>query len=134
MMEEREKQQREHSKRCQEANKKLPERQLQMFLTAERYRCSSCKGLLWYCACCTNRLCQAQTNRSIEPGMTRLKEEYSTGRIIILDEQTHNRLVEFAKPDDTYQDLLNRLLDIASASVVEQQKKATAAAAEMKNK
>jgi hypothetical protein len=66
--------------------------------------------------------------------MALLKEEYSTGRIIRLDEQTHNRLVEFAKPDDTYQDLLNRLLDIASASVVEQQKKATAAAAEMKNK
>jgi uncharacterized protein with ATP-grasp and redox domains len=66
--------------------------------------------------------------------MALLNEEYSTGRIIILDEQTHNRLVEFAKPDDTYQDLLNRLLDIASASVVEQQKKATAAAAEMKNK
>jgi hypothetical protein len=39
------------------------------------------------------------------------------GRIIRLDEQTHNKLVEFAKPDEAYPDLINRLMDI----VVEKQ-------------
>ncbi|MFL6411717.1 MAG: hypothetical protein ACJ71K_10830 [Nitrososphaeraceae archaeon] len=49
--------------------------------------------------------------------MARLKQEIRTARetaatAIRLDEQTHNRLVEFAKPDETYPDLINRLIDI----------------------
>jgi hypothetical protein len=49
---------------------------------------------------------------TIEPGIGYLKEEFSAGRQILLDEQTHNRLVEFAKPEETYPDLINRLMDI----------------------
>jgi hypothetical protein len=43
--------------------------------------------------------------------MARLEQEIKT--TMRLDEQTHNRLVEFAKPDETWPDLLNRLVDIA---------------------
>ena len=55
-----------------------------------------------------------------------MKEEYSTGKIIRLDEQTGRRLKEFAKTDETYHDLINRLLEI----VIEKTASATAAAAE----
>jgi hypothetical protein len=37
-------------------------------------------------------------------------------KIIRLDEQTARRLVEFAKPDEYYTDLINRLVDIAAAA------------------
>lgn len=47
--------------------------------------------------------------------MALLGEEFNMGKITRLDEQTHNRLVEFAKPDETYPDLIIRLLDIAAA-------------------
>jgi len=43
------------------------------------------------------------------------KQEYSTGEIIRLDEQTHNRLVEFGNNGEIYTDLINRLLDIVSS-------------------
>ena len=59
-----------------------------------------------------------QNNRveSLEPGLNLLTEELNAGKIIRLDERTRNRLVEFAKPDETYPDLINRLLDVAAAA------------------
>jgi hypothetical protein len=53
---------------------------------------------------------------SLEPGLNLLTEELNAGKIIRLDERTRNRLVEFAKPDETYPDLINRLLDVAAAA------------------
>jgi hypothetical protein len=64
--------------------------------------------------------CPAYRATDIEPGLALLREEYSTGRIIrrFLGEQTHDRLVEFAKDEETYPDLINRLLDIAASAEV----------------
>ena len=53
--------------------------------------------------------------RHIKHGLTLLKQEYDTGKIIRLDEQTHKKVVEFAKPDEPILDVINRLLDIAEA-------------------
>jgi hypothetical protein len=58
-----------------------------------------------------NRYCSNTTGEDLEPGLALLKEEYSIGKIIRLDEQTHKRLADFAIPDETYQDLINRLLE-----------------------
>ena len=55
----------------------------------------------------------AAPTRSIRHGLALLKEEYDAGKIIRLDEQTHKKLVEFAKPDELILDVMNRLLDIA---------------------
>ena len=46
----------------------------------------------------------------------RINKEISTGMMVRLDKNTHDRLVNIAKDDDTYQDLINRLVDIAAAS------------------
>ena len=62
-----------------------------------------------------NRYCPNTTGEDLKPGLSLLQEEYSIGKIIRLDEQTHNRLVEFAKPEELYTDLINRLLDITEA-------------------
>jgi hypothetical protein len=121
-MQQYEKHQRKQSQRLQEYYRNLPEKQLRMFLSVERHKCSLCRahqnaeffGHAKSCAYYTNG------GHDIEPGLQLLKKEYSKGKIIRLDEQTHNRLVEFAKPDEDPVELINRLLDIAlseSASV-----------------
>jgi hypothetical protein len=48
----------------------------------------------------------------IEPGLKLLAEEFSTGKIIkrVVGQQAYNRLVEFAKPDETWDSLINRLM------------------------
>jgi hypothetical protein len=61
--------------------------------------------------------CPTYRGIDIEPGLNLLKQEYDKGKIIRLDEQTHNRLVEFAKPDEYIVDVINRLLDIADNAV-----------------
>lgn len=45
---------------------------------------------------------------SIEPVLNYMREKW-----IELDEQTRNRLEEYGKPDETWEHLMNRLLDIA---------------------
>jgi len=47
-----------------------------------------------------------------------LSEEFLKGRPIkrLIGEQAYNRLVEFAKPDETWEVLMNRLLDTATAT------------------
>ena len=113
-MREYEEKQRKERERLQEYYRNLPEQQLQMFLSGERPRCGHCRILqtaefLGHAANCPYyRIIGGQ---DIEPGMQLLKKEYSKSKIIRLDEQTHNRLVEFAKPDEDPMDLINRLLD-----------------------
>jgi hypothetical protein len=51
-----------------------------------------------------------------------LKQEYRTCKIIRLDDKTYNRLVDFAKDEETILELINRLLDIASPKKGQQPK------------
>jgi hypothetical protein len=55
---------------------------------------------------------------SIEPGLALFREEFRTGKIIrrLVGEVAYNRLVEFAKHDETWPDLMKRLLDMAIAA------------------
>jgi hypothetical protein len=55
--------------------------------------------------------CENYKAHDIEPGLRLLSSEYNAGKIIRLDEQTSNRLVDFGKDGETYPDLINRLLD-----------------------
>jgi hypothetical protein len=111
IMAEREKQQREESKRREEYRRHLPERQLDMLLSGRRHTCSHCHHLEYAEFFGHGKSCPIQTGEDIEPGLDLLKHEYRKGKIIRLDEQTHNRLVEFAKDDEHPVDLINRLLD-----------------------
>jgi ATPase subunit of ABC transporter with duplicated ATPase domains len=119
-MEQKEKQDRERKeKEAQERaeyRKNLPRQQLDMILSGRRK--------IW--GCCGHRkeavvnghslLCKITRVESLEPGLSLLTEELDAGKIIRLDEKTRNKLVEFAKPDETYPDLINRLLDVADAA------------------
>ena len=94
-MAEREKHRKEQREREAITRRELPERQLQMFLSGNHiYR---------------------------EPGLKLLAEELSTGKIIkrVVGQQAYNRLVEFAKPDETWDSLINRLLDTAVGAAPE---------------
>ena len=53
--------------------------------------------------------------QDIEPGLQLLKEEFRSGKIIkrVVGQRAYNRLVEFAISDETWDDLMNRLLDAA---------------------
>jgi hypothetical protein len=119
-MERYEKQQKEQSKREAEYRARLPERQLQMLLSGKRSTCSFCHMRQRAEFFGHTNQCPAYRATDIEPGLALLREEYSTGRIIrrFLGEQTHDRLVEFAKDEETYPDLINRLLDIAASAEV----------------
>lgn len=57
----------------------------------------------------------------IEPGLKLLTEEFSTGKIIkrMVGQQAYNRLVEFAKPDEMWDSLINRLLYTAVGAAPE---------------
>jgi hypothetical protein len=120
IMEQQEKQRKEREEqelqRRREALKNLPQKQLDMIFSGRRNKCYKC-GATEYAELYANHhlQCTNTTAENLEPGLALLKEQYSTGRIIRLDEQTHKRLVEFAIPDETYQDLINRLLDAATA-------------------
>jgi hypothetical protein len=119
-MEEFEKRDRERRELDQQYGKKLPERQLQMFLSGERPRCGHCHVCqLGEFFGHTNSCPYNTRGHDTEPGLGLLKKEYSTGRLIRLDEQTRNRLVESAKPGETWEDLMNRLLDIAVGTPTE---------------
>ena len=60
--------------------------------------------------------CTVTRTIDIEPGLSLLKEEYSIGKIIRLDDQRYNRLVEFAKDGEPIMDLIDRLLDAATST------------------
>jgi hypothetical protein len=113
---EKQRKEREEQERKQraEAKKRLPEEQLQMVLNGTYGRWSSC-GCKKYPELGHNRFCTSALVEDIEPGLSLLKQEYSIGKIIRLNEQTHKRLAEFAISDETYPDLINRLLDTATA-------------------
>jgi hypothetical protein len=111
----RKEQQEQEARRKAEYKKNLPKQQLDMILSGRRN--------IW--GCCGRRkeavvnghspLCKINRVESLEPGLNLLTEELNAGKIIRLDEQTHKRLVEYAIPDETYTDLINRLLDTATA-------------------
>jgi hypothetical protein len=121
-MEQKEKQDRERKERelkqRHEYRKNLPRQQLDMILSGRRN--------IW--GCCGRRkeavvdghslLCKITRVESLEPGLSLLREEINSGKIIRLDERTCNRMVEFARPNETYPDLINRLLDIAAKTAV----------------
>jgi hypothetical protein len=111
-----EKQQEERNKLERMDRTNLPEQQLQMFLSGRRSICSHCHLRQNAEFFGHSKQCPIQRGTDIEPGLALLKEEYRTGRMIRLNEKTANRLVEFAFPDETYPDLINRLLDIANQS------------------
>jgi hypothetical protein len=119
-MEEYEEKQREYRKLQLERIANLPEEQFQLFASGQRFQCSYCHIPLNFEAFCPNRRCEAQTAISTEPLMMRISEELvATTR---LDQPTRDRLEKFMKPDDegkiTYQDLINRVLDIANQTKV----------------
>jgi hypothetical protein len=121
-MREYEEKQRKDRERLQEYYRNLPEKQLQMFLSGQRNRCGHCRApqLAEFFGHAKNcPYYHTMGGHDIEPGLQLLKKEYSKGKIIRLDGQTHNRLVEFAIPDEDPVDLINRLLDIASEAQLE---------------
>jgi hypothetical protein len=120
IMQERDKQIREReeleAKQYREDLKKTPERQLQMILSGKRNK--------WYCCGLTEEIvidghsaaCNTTRVKSLEPGLALLKEEYCKGKLLRLDDERYNRLVEFAKDKykkdgETFTNFLNRLLD-----------------------
>ena len=109
----REEQERQRLQQEQEYRRKLPEQQLKMFLSGERTKCTKCfrKKRAEFFGHAPN--CPSYYGIDIEPGLSLLKQEYDACKIIRLDEQTHNRLMEFAKSDEPILDLINRLIDIA---------------------
>jgi hypothetical protein len=115
-MAEVEKQQSEESSRRASYRAALPGIQLRRFLTGERFKCGYCNGSLYFEAFHGRGSgigCPVTKGTDIEPGMRLLREEYSVGKIIRLDKKTHDRLVDFAKPNEPILDLVNRLLDVA---------------------
>jgi hypothetical protein len=121
LMEEREKRHREESKQRQELNAKIPSMQAHRLSTGERYKCGGCNTRLFYFACCVNRHCPNPKDKNIESGIahlvqenTQLKQEMSTSPS--LDRKTFDRLNDFGKDGEVYTDMINRLLDIATAT------------------
>ena len=125
-MEQHEKQQRERSERLREADLKFPEIQFNMLLSGiyPRYQFSSPGGgdrsynnysipmrpaLIGVPAKINQQAGVPIKVIDIESGLDYLREKWPL--VIELNEQTINRLAEFAKPDETYAELLNRLMD-----------------------
>ena len=87
-----------------------------MFLSGERPRCGHCRVLqLAEFFGHANNCPYYHTigGQDIEPGLQLLKEEFKTGKIIkrVIGQRAYDRLVEFAKDDETWPDLIDRLLD-----------------------
>jgi coenzyme F420-reducing hydrogenase alpha subunit len=110
----RKERQEQDRKQRQEYLEKLPEQQLQMILTGTRGKWAD--GCRQYAEFGHNRYCPNTAGEDLEPGLRLLKQEYSIGKLVRYDEQTHNRLVKFGKPDETPLELINRLLDIAASA------------------
>jgi hypothetical protein len=130
-MAEYQKKQRQESELRAEARRQVPESQYRRFVSGElQYStCYGCRTYLDPYLLCTNSWCQYHEKIDIEQLMRKLKavaneyealkQEISTGQIIktIIGLSAYNRLVEFAIPDETYPEVMNRLLDIATATV-----------------
>lgn len=116
-MEEREKQEIERHKLEQKQRTNLPERQLQMFLSGERRTCTHCHRVEYAELYGHSTNCPIRTGIDIEPGLALLRKEFSTGKIIrrIIGDLAYNRLLKFAKDDETWDDCVNRLLDFVTA-------------------
>ena len=120
-MKEREEKERERRKLQQEYNSKYPERQLEMLLFEPwkypRYEYKEHISTRMYAALVgiPPKIHQQEGIGikviSIEAALSLLREEFNAGKTIRLDEQTHNRLVDIAKPGETAIELINRLLD-----------------------
>jgi hypothetical protein len=123
-MEAYEKQQRELSKRQQALNSQIPERQFNMLLSGKypRYQFGNYSIPMYPAFVGVPSKIHQQEGHpvkiiSIDAAMNYLRKKWPL--MIELDEQTHNRLVDFAKPDELYTDLINRLLDIAASAEAE---------------
>ena len=120
-MQQYEEKQRKERERLQEYYRNLPEKQLQMFLSGERHKCSHCRWpqlaeFFGHAKSCSYY--NIIGGQDIEPGLHLLKEEFRTGKIIkrVVGEQAYNRLLEFGNNGETWEDCINRLLDAASAA------------------
>jgi hypothetical protein len=112
-MEAYEEKQRAYRKLQLERISKLPETQFEIFSSGQRFQCSCCHIPLNFEAFCPNTRCPAETAISTEPLMMKISEELSTS--IRLDQSTRDRLDEIRRPDDKmYQDVINRVIDIAN--------------------
>ena len=114
IMAEREKQRKEQEEQSSEAYSTLPERQLQMLLSGRRSICSYCH-LRQHAELFTHGAdCPITRAVSIEPGLELLEEEFRTGKIIkrVIGQRAYDRFVKFAKPGETWEDCMNRLLDV----------------------
>jgi hypothetical protein len=134
-MEERDKRDRERRKQQLEYMKNLPESQFQIFASGQRFQCSCCHIGLNFEAFCPNTRCPNETAISTEPLMERISDELIASAR--LDEPTRKRLEEFIRPDEdgkvSYQDLINRVIDIAKTKTKTKTKtKASEATAEAK--
>jgi predicted N-formylglutamate amidohydrolase len=88
-----------------------------MFLSGVRHTCGVHHASKRNKALCPIANCASNIwATDLAPGMTLLSQEYSAGRIIRLDEQTHSRLVEFAMHGEEYTDVIKRLLDVAASA------------------
>jgi hypothetical protein len=114
LMEQQQKQEAERRKQREEYRNHLPQRQLEMFLTGKRHQWPCCHRFKQAEFFNHSKTCDYPTGEDIEPGLRLLKQLHDTGRLMIVDEKTANRLAEFAIPDETHDQLLNRLLDIAA--------------------
>jgi hypothetical protein len=125
-MEQFEKQQREESKRKHALNSQIPKTQFNMLLSGPgkypRYTYMNNFSVHMTAALVgippKNHQQEGAGIKviSIEPALAQLREEYNACKIIRLDDKTHSRLMEFAKSDESILDLLNRILDMASAT------------------
>jgi hypothetical protein len=113
-MEQLAKEREENRQRERRAMAKLPEEHLTTIIFGgHRPRCSVCHVKQYAELFGHATGCSVHTSRPLEAGLTLLKFEYDAGKIIRLNDATHTRLIQFALPDETYPDLINRLLDIA---------------------
>jgi hypothetical protein len=123
IMAQREKQEteRREQERARKAEylKHLPEKQVEMIFSGKRDKSGCCDTTKYAEFYGHSTLCKNTAGEDLEPGLRLLQQEYSNGRLIIrlVGELAYNRLVEFAKDDETWPDLMNRLLDVAVATV-----------------
>jgi hypothetical protein len=119
--EKRQKEQRELQRKAI-ARSKSPEYQIQMIFSPDDdynfktwYACRRPTFFDYY-----GRSTESLVDRLVDmgPGITLLQKEFRTGEIIkrLVGERAYNRLVEFGKPGETWEDCMNRLLDIAAVA------------------
>jgi hypothetical protein len=104
----------EQESQHRKVKKKTAEQLLELLLSGHRDRCNcGCHGRLYLEANTRTSSCQRSRGVDMEDAALLLQQEYSTGKIIrrFLGTSTHDRLVAFAKNEETYPDVISRLLD-----------------------